>query len=212
MKRHKKSGLQEFRETLKQTAESRKIVLIFLACAILVNVLGACITLSMQVYIVEAEIRKAIVGILMAASPAGSLLGSVLAKRVGFEKLRIPDAMRYVALMGICNFLMGLAACKGRVELFILFYFVSGIFFGLSNVQFGIFYKKRIPAEIQGRFFGVLNSVLLIATPIGNTINGLLLNKIDAGISLVLLGIATAITGAVFAGMTKKEYAAVENA
>ena len=50
--------------------------------------------------------------------------------------------------------------------LFSVYYFLSGIAFGVSNIYFGVLYRKLIPNEVQGRFL-VLNSLLLVSTPVG---------------------------------------------
>ena len=111
--------------------------------------------------------------------------------------------MVFVSLMGIFNVAMGMFAHCHQIYYFIAAYFISGIFFGLSNTQFGIFYKKCIPKEVQGRFFGFLNSILLIATPAGNLINGFFIEAMNASTSIVLLGGVTCIAGLTFAGIFK---------
>lgn len=170
-KKEEKNSLAT-KELLKKHSAG-KAVLVFLLCASVINVLGSAMVLSMQVYMVNDKINKALVGILFAASPLGGVLGSLLAKRIGLQKFQVYHSMVFVSLMGIFNVAMGMFAHCHQIYYFIAAYFISGIFFGLSNTQFGIFYKKCIPKEVQGRFFGFLNSILLIATPAGNLINGL---------------------------------------
>ena len=53
--------------------------------------------------------------------------------------------------MGIFNAAMGTTV---NPVLFSVYYFLSGIAFGVSNVYFGVLYRKLIPNEVQGRFFG----------------------------------------------------------
>ncbi|KZE03965.1 putative permease [Bacillus mycoides] len=66
-----------------------------------------------------------------------------------------------------------------------------GIAFGVSNVYFGVLYRKLIPNEMQGRFFGFLNSLLLVSTPIGIAITGFSLEAIAASTIFIIIGIIT---------------------
>lgn len=197
------------KELLKKHSAGKAIP-VFLLCASVINVLGSAMVLSMQVYMVNDKINKALAGILFAASPAGGIIGSLLAKKIGLQKFHVYHSMVFVSLMGIFNVVMGIFAHFHQVYYFIAAYFISGIFFGLSNVQFGIFYKKYIPKEIQGRFFGFLNSILLIATPAGNLINGFFIEVMNVSASILLLGGLTCISGLLFAGITKKMFHGTE--
>lgn len=185
---------------------ARNAVLVFLLCASVINVLGSAMVLSMQVYMVNDKINKALVGVLFAASPLGGVIGSLLAKRIGLQKFQVYHSMIFVSCMGFFNVVMGVFAHCHQIYYFIAAYFISGIFFGLSNVQFGIFYKKYIPKEVQGRFFGFLNSILLMAAPIGNLMNGFFVEAMNAAVSIVLLGGITCIAGLIFARVTKKMF------
>lgn len=201
-KKEEKSSLDTKKLLKKHPAGNA--VFVFLLCASMINVLGSAMVLSMQVYMVNDKINKALVGILFAASPLGGVIGSLLAKRIGLKKFQVYHSMVFVSLMGIFNVAMGMFAHCHQIYYFIAAYFISGIFFGLSNTQFGIFYKKCIPKEVQGRFFGFLNSILLIATPAGNLINGFFIEAMNASTSIVLLGGVTCIAGLTFAGIFKK--------
>lgn len=198
-KKEEKSSLDTKKLLKKHPAGNA--VFVFLLCASMINVLGSAMVLSMQVYMVNDKINKALVGILFAASPLGGVIGSLLAKRIGLKKFQVYHSMVFVSLMGIFNVAMGMFAHCHQIYYFIAAYFISGIFFGLSNTQFGIFYKKCIPKEVQGRFFGFLNSILLIATPAGNLINGFFIEAMNASTSIVLLGGVTCIAGLLFAGI-----------
>lgn len=200
-KKEEKSSLDTKKLLKKHPAGNA--VFVFLLCASMINVLGSAMVLSMQVYMVNDKINKALVGILFAASPLGGVIGSLLAKRIGLKKFQVYHSMVFVSLMGIFNVAMGMFAHCHQIYYFIAAYFISGIFFGLSNTQFGIFYKKCIPKEVQGRFFGFLNSILLIATPAGNLINGFFIEAMNASTSIVLLGGVTCIAGLLFAGILK---------
>ncbi|EOT27471.1 hypothetical protein C805_01579 [Eubacterium sp. 14-2] len=183
---------------------ARNSFLVFLLCASVINVLGAALILSMQVYVINHEVDKILAGILFAASPLGGVIGSLLAKKTGLQKFQIYHSMIFVSLMGVFNVIMGILAYYQQTGYFIAAYFISGIFFGLSNTQFGIFYKKYIPQEVQGRFFGFLNSILLMATPVGTLVNGFFIETTSAALSIFILGLTTCTSGMIFAGITRK--------
>jgi len=61
----------------------------------------------------------------------------------------------------------------------------------LAITRFGVLYRKLIPNEVQGRFFGFLNSLLLVSTPVGIAITGYSLESISASIIFIIIGIIT---------------------
>ncbi|MFE7697110.1 hypothetical protein ACFU39_29045, partial [Bacillus tropicus] len=65
---------------------------------------------------------------------------------------------------------------------------------GVSNVYFGVLYRKVIPNDKQGRFFGFLNSILLISAPIGITLTGLILETLKSSILIIIIGAITSLT------------------
>jgi len=191
----KKSFQEDFFYTFKMIYNNNNFF-IFCICAAIINVLGGAIVLSIQVLVVKQLLPKAIIGILFTSSPLGIILGSYISKRLDMKKFKVSKTLVYVAFTGVFNIAMGLAG--GNYILFILFYFISGIFFGMSNVYFGILYREMIPNNVQGRFFGFLNSVTTIAIPIGNVITGIILQYVSPSVSLVFLGLLTVTSGMLF--------------
>ena len=118
--------------------------------AAVINLLGAACILSLQVIVVrEMDLSTQWYSIVFAASPIGILIGALITKRfVHIKRLRLP---LYLQLLWGFNAAMGTTL---NPVLFTVYYFLSGIAFGVSNVYFGVLYRKLIPNEVQGRFFG----------------------------------------------------------
>ena len=98
------------------------------------------------------------------------------------------------AVMGFFNILMSLA---NTPLVLTIFYFLSGIAFGMGNTYFGIMYRRKIPVEKQGRFFGFLGAALLISIPVGQVLTGVLLDALNPNHIMGILGLLTVVTALV---------------
>lgn len=170
---------------------NEKILKALLISAGIINILGAALVITLQVFVVRMDISAIWWSIIFVSSPLGIIIGAFLSRLLKLDKKMVEHAFIYVGIMGIINIAMG---CVQNVVIFTFLFFLSGIAFGLSNVYFGSLYQKLIPLEKQGRFFGFLNSILLIATPIGQTITGGGLEFIKESYFIIAIGILTTIT------------------
>lgn len=177
---------------------------ILLLSAALINILGSALFLCLQVFVVrEMDLSTLWWGIVFASSPVGVIIGSLLSRKIKINKDFVSSSFIFVCIVGVLNILMGLTY---NPWLFSFLYFCSGIAFGVSNVYFGVLYRKIVPMEKQGRFFGLLNSVLLISTPIGITLTGLILERVTSSTLIIIIGTVTSFI-AIFSYMfiRKKE-------
>ncbi|WP_412674879.1 MFS transporter [Bacillus mobilis] len=187
LKVEKKPFYEDFKEGF-SIISNNKSLKILLMSATVINLLGAACMLSLQVIVVrEMDLSTQWYSIIFAASPIGILIGAFITKKIRAYKT-ITTAFIFTAIMGIFNAAMGTTL---NPILFSVYYFLSGIAFGVSNVYFGVLYRKLIPNEVQGRFFGFLNSLLLVSTPIGIAITGYSLESISASIIFIIIGIIT---------------------
>lgn len=166
-------------------------ILLFFAC--LINILGAALTVAIQVSVVRMDLGSLWWGIIFVSSPIGMIVGSMSSKIFKLNTQTISNAFIFASIMGAFNVLMGFTTLNPYI--FSLMFFLSGYAFGLSNVYFGTLYQKLIPLDKQGRFFGFLNSLLLIATPIGQTLTGGGLEILSEHIFIVFIGLLTVIVG-----------------
>ena len=88
--------------------------------------------------------------------------------------------------------------------LFSVYYFLSGIAFGVSNIYFGVLYRKLIPNEVQGRFL-VFKFVIISINPGWNCNNGIFLESISASIVFIIIGIITFLVSVISFVMINKK-------
>lgn len=180
--------------------ENRLRVLIFSAA--LINIFGAAIMLSLQVHVIKMEVNSFWWSVIFTSSPVGIIIGSLISRKLKLNNRTYTDAYVFCSLMGFFNILMGLTSAPVPL---IVTYFLSGIAFGMSNVYFGVLYRKIIPKNKQGRFFGFLNATLLMAIPIGQLITGFILENTSPSFLLIVFGILTVLTSLVSLYFLKNE-------
>ncbi len=183
----KKPFYEDFKEGFSVFNSNQSLKTLLMSAA-LINLLGAACMLSLQVIVVrEMDLSTGWYSIVFAASPIGILIGAFITKKIRTYKT-ITTAFICTAIMGVFNAAMGTTL---NPILFSVYYFLSGIAFGVSNVYFGVLYRRLIPNEVQGRFFGFLSSLLLVSTPVGIAITGYSLESISASIIFIIIGIIT---------------------
>lgn len=197
----KKPFYKDFKEGF-SVINSNKSLKTLLMSAAVINLLGAACMLSLQVIVVrEMDLSTRWYSIVFVASPIGILIGAFITKKIRTYKT-ITTAFIFTAIMGIFNAAMGTTV---NPVLFSVYYFLSGIAFGVSNVYFGVLYRKLIPNEVQGRFFGFLSSLLLVSTPVGIALTGYFLESISASIVFIIIGIITFLVSVIsFVTINKK--------
>ncbi|PFX56445.1 MFS transporter [Bacillus wiedmannii] len=197
----KKPFYEDFKEGFSLLKSNQSLKMLLMSAAI-INLLGAVCMLSLQVIVVrEMDLSMQWYSIVFAASPIGILIGAFITKKIRTYKT-ITTAFIFTAIMGIFNAAMGTTV---NPVLFSVYYFLSGIAFGVSNVYFGVLYRKLIPNEVQGRFFGFLSSLLLVSTPVGIAITGYFLESISASIVFIIIGIITFLVSVIsFVTINKK--------
>ena len=197
----KKPFYEDFKEGFSIFNSNQSLKTLLVSAAV-INLLGAACMLSLQVIVVrEMDLSTGWYSIVFAASPIGILIGAFITKKIRTYKT-ITTAFIFTAIMGIFNAAMGTTV---NPVLFSVYYFLSGIAFGVSNVYFGVLYRKLIPNEVQGRFFGFLNSLLLVSTPVGIAITGYSLESISASIVFIIIGIITFLVSVIsFVTINKK--------
>ena len=197
----KKPFYEDFKEGFSIFNSNQSLKTLLVSAAV-INLLGAACMLSLQVIVVrEMDLSTGWYSIVFAASPIGILIGAFITKKIRTYKT-ITTAFIFTAIMGIFNAAMGTTV---NPVLFSVYYFLSGIAFGVSNVYFGVLYRKLIPNEVQGRFFGFLSSLLLVSTPVGIALTGYFLESISASIVFIIIGIITFLVSVIsFVTINKK--------
>lgn len=197
----KKPFYEDFKEGFSVFNSNQSLKTLLMSAAV-INLLGAACMLSLQVIVVrEMDLSTRWYSIVFAASPIGILIGAFITKKIRTYKT-ITTAFIFTAIMGIFNAAMGTTV---NPVLFSVYYFLSGIAFGVSNVYFGVLYRKLVPNEVQGRFFGFLSSLLLVSTPVGIALTGYFLESISASIVFIIIGIITFLVSVISFVMINKK-------
>ncbi|ACK87378.1 MULTISPECIES: MFS transporter [Bacillus] len=197
----KKPFYEDFKEGFSIFNSNQSLKTLLMSAAV-INLLGAACMLSLQVIVVrEMDLSTRWYSIVFAASPIGILIGAFITKKIRTYKT-ITTAFIFTAIMGIFNAAMGTTV---NPVLFSVYYFLSGIAFGVSNVYFGVLYRKLVPNEVQGRFFGFLSSLLLVSTPVGIALTGYFLESISASIVFIIIGIITFLVSVISFVMINKK-------
>ncbi|MFJ5763715.1 MFS transporter [Lysinibacillus sp. NPDC093210] len=191
---HKAKSKQSFLVDLKEGMSilfQERILKTFLFSAAIINILGAAIMLTLRVIVINLEVSSLWWSIIFVGSPVGVIIGAFMSMKLKYQSNIFIYGFICCAVMGIFNILMSLANTPLMLT---IFYFISGIAFGMGNTYFGIMYRKKIPVKKQGRFFGFLSSALLISIPLGQVLTGVLLDSINPNLVMGILGLLTVVT------------------
>ncbi|HTF48951.1 MAG TPA: MFS transporter [Pseudonocardia sp.] len=147
-------------------------------------------------YAAELNADPFVVGLLMAADPAGSVVGAWLITRL------VPAHLR-PSLIGVCAVAGGLslAGCfaGSGVVGSVLLWGISGLFSSACLVQAQASFVRATPDELRGRAIGVAASGLIAAQGIAILLAGVLAEWIGAVPTVGLTGLAGALVAGVLA-------------
>ncbi|AVK97162.1 MFS transporter [Lysinibacillus sphaericus] len=194
---HKAKAKQSFLVDLKEGVSilfQDKILKTFLFSAAIINILGAAIMLTLRVIVINMEVSSLWWSLIFVGSPVGVIIGAFMSMKWKVQSSIFIYGFICCAVMGFFNILMSLANAP---RVLTIFYFLSGIAFGMGNTYFGIMYRRKIPVEKQGRFFGFLSAALLISIPVGQVFTGVLLDSINPNLVMGILGLLTVVTALV---------------
>lgn len=128
------------------------------------------------------------VGVLLAAQPAGTVCGAVLAARV--PSRHRPAAMRVLALMSVTPLIFGLL--HPPVQVLVIIGVLSGV--GISfNVIASTAFVAEVAADVRGRALGLVGAGLLAGQGLGVLLAGGFASWIGARVALGWLGTAGAV-------------------
>jgi MFS family permease len=125
------------------------------------------------------------VGILLAAGPAGTVVGAILATRV--KAPHRDSTMRLLALLSLVPLIAGFL--KPPLAVLVVIGVVSGL--GMAfNVLASAAFVNRVAPEVRGRALGLVGTGLLVGQGVGVLLAGAIATVVDARVALGWLGIA----------------------
>ncbi|WP_151736404.1 MFS transporter ['Paenibacillus yunnanensis' Narsing Rao et al. 2020] len=104
-------------------------------------------------------------GLMESCIPLGYMLGSALILSLG-NKLHRRGAVVCAAMLALGP-LYALLSLVSSMVIAIAFILFIGVMFSFCTLLINIILRLEVPDELQGRLFGVLNSVMTVAPPLG---------------------------------------------
>ncbi|GEB33646.1 MFS transporter [Brevibacillus parabrevis] len=142
-------------------------------------------------------------GVVEFSFAAGMLVGSLLLGSWGAKRNRVYLLTGGIALLGAGLFFAGLLPVSGFVG-FVLLSGLMGVSGPLFGGPFAVLLQTTIDPAVQGRVMSLVNSLMLIATPIGLLVAGPVAEAIGvdswfslSGIAIVLIGLCPLLFPAV---------------
>ncbi|QFU90610.1 MFS transporter [Amycolatopsis sp. YIM 10] len=185
--RRVKSGyLRELRESAVALRRDRLLLALCLLCAG-TNALGiGLFTVLLPAYGTMVWHDSTIVGLVIAASGAGGLLGSLVFGWLGPRWRRRPTFTICFLLCGPPAF--ALVAADLPPALLVAAIGVTALANGPLNPLIAAVKFDRVAPGLRGRVFGAISSVALAAMPLGNLVAGVLLDAAGLRTALLALG------------------------
>ncbi|WHX30610.1 MFS transporter [Brevibacillus agri] len=193
----------EIKAGLRELMKSRGLVVITAAIGFTSFVyvpVGALFTLMVLSHFGKGAWHAGVVEFSFAA---GMLVGSILLGSWGARQNRVYLLTGGIALLGLGLFFSGLLPASGFVG-FVLLSGLMGISGPLFGGPFAVLLQTTIDPAALGRVMSLVNSLMLIATPIGLLVAGPVAEVIGvnnwfwlSGIAIVLIGVFTSLVPAV---------------
>jgi DHA3 family macrolide efflux protein-like MFS transporter len=144
------------------------------------------------------------VAIMESAFGIGVVIGGVLLGVWGGFKRKMATVLMGLLGMGAFFLAIGVIPAGGfMVAVFMMG--LSGLMNAMANGPLGALMQAKVPPEMQGRVFTVMNSLATGAMPLGMLMAGPLANALGTSAWFVIAGVTTLITG-VIAYVMKEVY------
>ncbi|MEV0586782.1 MFS transporter [Nonomuraea sp. NPDC050310] len=170
----------------------RTLVLFAWLCGFYVLPEGIAVPYAMSL---DSENAPVITGLLMAAMPAGTVLGAFLFGRFVTPSGRL-RSMGWMAMLS-CGPLIG-CAMRPPLEIVLVLWVLSGIG-GAYQLAANAAFVQAVPAERRGQAFGLVQSGLMAVQGIGILLGGLAAERLGPEPVVALAGVSGLTAAAVLA-------------
>ncbi len=143
-----------------------------------------------------------ILGFLEASLWIGLIVGTFAAKYFKAEGRTIRLGAACLATFGLCLFLPGLIVQR---YFYMAALFVAGAALGVNNVKFISLYQMKVPAEIKGRFFALMQALVSFTYPIAYFLFGMLADIMPPPQVCLIQGVGVMLLAIYFLSMAKLE-------
>ena len=188
-----KSGkyLDELMEGLRFMVRDR-LILVIVIMVMVTNFLDSAFGgVILPVYVKEVFGDALNLGLLIAASGGGAVVGGLLFAAFGH---RLSRYLTFVAAFVLTSFRFWAFAFIPPLSILLIAVFICSVGAGPLNPIIGAVEFERIPTNMRGRVFGAITAGAWIAMPLGMLLGGILTEKLGTLPLLIGLGIAYFIT------------------
>lgn len=170
-------------------------VLLIVVIAMIINLLSNPAFSLLPLLVTEHFRGQALdLAVMQSTFGIGMILGGVLLGVWGGSTHRVKTALSTLAASGVAVLVLGFAPPSGfllAVGAFFAFGFVNSI----ANASFLAALQTIVPSSMQGRIFTLLNSGVMLMSPIGLAVAGPLADVLGIQFWFLLAGVATTALG-----------------
>lgn len=166
-----------------------KIIKFFLIVALVVNLIYNPLMLVVLQYITYDVLKLSAlqVSLIKAAGAMGIISGAVIVGKMKDTKLILQGFFSLLGIQAVLIIMWAFPSFPFSSNMQPVL--ITGVFFVLlltygalntiQNLPVITFFQSEVPEELRARVFGILNSALLLSTPLGIWIYGILLQKMN---------------------------------
>jgi MFS family permease len=158
------------------------IIMIVMATNFLDAAFGGVV---LPVYVKEVFGSALNLGLIIAASGGGAVVGAVIFGAVGH---RLPRRAVFLSMFALLSLRFWLLALYPPLPFILIGMFLTGICAGPLNPIIDAVEYERVPADLRGRVFGTIQAGAWIAMPLGVLLGGILTEELGVQPLLIALG------------------------
>ncbi len=163
-----------------------KLILAIVITVMVTNFLDAAFGgVILPVYVKQEYGRALVLGLIIAASGGGSVVGALIYSSIGH---RLPRHATFVSMFIVTSLRFWIFALYPPISIVLLSAFITGIGSGPLNPIISAVEYERIPANMRGRVFGAIQAGAWSAMPLGMLLGGILTEQFGLTINLAGLG------------------------
>jgi MFS family permease len=131
-------------------------------------------------------------GLMMAASGAGMLLGAMIFSAIGH---RLPRRTTWLLAFMVVPLDFWILTLAPPLPVILAALAISGVVGGPINPLLVTIRHERIPTQLRGRIFGTFSAIAQVATPLGIVLAGFLTDGIGLGPTILAVALCAQIVG-----------------
>jgi MFS family permease len=168
------------------------LILAVMVTVMITNFLDAAFgAVVLPVYVKQVFGNALDLGLIIAASGCGAVVGALVFSAVGH---RLPRHLTFVAMFVLVGLRFWIFALYLPLPLILIATIVSGVGAGPLNPIIDAVAYERIPSDMRGRVFGSATAGAWVAMPLGMLLGGILTEQFGVQPLLISIGLAYLVT------------------